>query len=181
MGRADWRGMAELKSLFEALPADAEAAIKEVLPAAADAILAIERGAVPVRTGDLFHGLGVQHLAGGLKVRVGLTATDAGSDASFRKTQRDGQARYSYANLFYGRVVEFGRHAQTVLVQRRRRVGGRLRSSRGRKIAADLAATYTMKVSSTVARPFVDTAQTESVQLATIEQIANIVQNKIGG
>jgi hypothetical protein len=29
-------------------------------------------------------------------------------------------------NLFYGRIVERGRRAQTVLVQRRRRVGGRL-------------------------------------------------------
>jgi hypothetical protein len=164
MAQSNWRGMAELNKLFDTLSPDAEAALKEYLPEAAASILALQKDAVPVRTGDLWRGLTTESLDDGLKVRAGLTGRAATGGRS---------------DLFYGRVVEFGRHAQTVLVQRRRRVGGRLRSSRGRKIAADLEATYSMKVPASAPRPFVDTSETEAVMLRTMEAVADIIADKM--
>jgi hypothetical protein len=49
--------------------------------------------------------------------------------------------------LFYGRIVEGGRRAQTVLVEQRRRgVSGHCGSGPGRKRAQAVATTYSMKV-----------------------------------
>ena len=90
-------------------------------------------------TGRLEGGLSIQLLVDQLKVRIGLIGVKRGR-----------------ASLFYGRIVNFGRKAQTVIVQRRRRVDGKLRVARGRKMAADIAATYRLKVKARPAIPFID-------------------------
>lgn len=162
------RGLSELVRLFDTLPAEAEAALKEQLPIAAANILAIEKADVPVRTGDLWRGLATQSLNDGLTVRAGLVGITNG---------RSGKT--SLGSLFYGRIVEFGRKQQVVLVERRRRVGGRLRSSRGRKIAADLYKPYKMTVPAAPPRPFVDTPDTQAAMLRAMEAVATTIEAKL--
>ena len=164
MARDNLRGMPELIRLFDTLPASAETAIKEQLPTIGSEILALEQEAVAVRTGNLQSGLSIQTLNDGLKVRVGLLSANS-------KNGRDSR--------FYGRIVEGGRKGQTVLVQRRRRVDGRLRSARGRKIAGDIVASYNLTVRPEPARPFVNTPATEAASLAGVEKIADAVQSKM--
>jgi len=166
MPQSNWPGMSELIKLFDTLPADAEDAIKEELPKAAGAILALEKNDVAVRTGDLWRGLTIQTLNDGLKVRAGLIGAAAAGGRS---------------NLFYGRIVELGRKAQVVLVERRRRVGGKLRTVRGRKVAADIVKAYNLTVRAEPPRPFVDTPQTEAVANSAVEAIADIIQSKMQG
>jgi hypothetical protein len=157
--------MPELIRLFDTLPASADTTLKAELPKIGANILARQKDDVSIRTGDLWRGLSVQTLDDGLKVRVGLVNVVAPNGRS--------------GSLYYGRFVEYGRKGQTVLVQRRRRVDGRLRSSRGRKIAGDLVATYKMRVGPAPARPFVNTPATEAASIAGVEAIADAVQSKM--
>lgn len=161
------RGMSELIHLFDTLPAEAEDVLREELPKAARLILSIQKGDVPIRTGDLWRGLSIDTLDSGLKVRAGLLGTTSAS------------GKTNLGPLFYGRVVERGRKAQVVRVERRRRVGGRLRSKNGRKVAGDIVATYTMRVAAEPARPFVDTPDVQAVATSTVEKIADAVQKKM--
>jgi hypothetical protein len=112
-----------------------------------------QRTSAPEDTGALRAGLSVLLMLEQLRIRVGLIGLRNGSTR-----------KRSFGDLFYGRIVEFGRKAQTVLVQRRRRVaadigGGEqrriLRTSRRRKIAADIVVTYPMKVKARAPHPFV--------------------------
>lgn len=112
-----------------------------------------QKAAAPEGTGLLRGALAVLLMLEQLRIRVGLIG------------QRNRRTRKrSYGDAFYGRFVEFGRKAQTVIVQRRRRVrvdvgDGKqkaiLRTSRRRKIAADIVSTYSMKVKAQAARPFI--------------------------
>lgn len=163
-----WRGMSELNRLFDTLPADAEAALKEELPRVAAEILAIQKSQAPVRTGDLWRGLAVQVLGDGLKVRAGLIGN---ADKA--------KGKLGLNDLFYGRIVEFGRKSQVVQVERRRRVGERLRTVRGRKVAADIVATYSLTVAAAPPRPFVDTPETEAAGLRAMEAVADLIQTKM--
>ncbi len=155
------RGMQELLNLFDTLPKATEAEIKEDLPKIGASVLAAQKEAVPVRTGDLWRGLSTQVLNGGWKIRIGLMGV----------TSR-GTGKTTYG-LYYGRFVEFGRRGQVVTVQRRRRVKGRLRSSRGRKRAEDIVATYSMKVRPEPARPFVQSPAAEAALLDAGENLAD--------
>jgi len=112
-----------------------------------------QRAAAAEDTGALKAGLSVWLMLDQLRVRVGLIGS---------RNRRS--RRRSFGDLFYGRIIEFGRKAQKVVVQRRRRVaadlgGGKsaqiLRTSRRRKLAADITATYTMNVKALPARPFI--------------------------
>lgn len=112
-----------------------------------------QRAAAPEDTGALRGGLSVWLMLEQLRVRVGVLG---------QRNRRSGKR--SYGDLFYGRIVEFGRKAQTVIVQRRRRVkvdigDGKqkaiLRTSRRRKLAADIAATYSLKVKARAPHPFI--------------------------
>ncbi|CAD7336058.1 hypothetical protein FIM10_04045 [Sphingomonadales bacterium 56] len=119
-----------------------------------------QRAAAPEDTGALRAGLSVWLMLEQLRVRVGLMGQRSGQSKRRRK-KVNGR---NYGDLFYGRIIEFGRKAQTVIVQRRRRVladigdGNKkriLRTSRGRKLAADIASTYSMKVKALPAHPFI--------------------------
>lgn len=112
-----------------------------------------QRADAPSLTGALRAALSVWLMLDQLKVRVGLIG------------QRNARSRKrSYGDAFYGRFVQFGRKAQTVIVQRRKRVvvnvgdgeqKAILRKARGRKIAADIASTYSMKVKARAPHPFI--------------------------
>lgn len=154
------KGMQELLALFGTLPKAADAEIREEIPKVGAQVLAAQKEAVPVRTGDLWRGLTTQVLDGGRKVRVGLVGK--GDAASSKRL-----------NLYYGRFVEFGRRGQTVAVQRRRRVGGRLRTLNRRKRAQDIVATYAMKVSPMPPRPFVYGPAALAAELDAAEDLAS--------
>ncbi|MDF1506199.1 hypothetical protein, partial [Roseisolibacter sp. H3M3-2] len=111
------QGLAEAHGFLAKMPTAAHEQMVVELGIIARDVNALQRNAVPVDTGRLKGALGFRMLAEQLRVRIGL----------FRAGFRSGQS-----NTFYGRIIEFGRRAQTVLVQRRRRVNGSLRSSRGR-------------------------------------------------
>jgi len=146
------KGQAAAMALFDNLPKASDDELISVLPKMGAAVLAAQKQDVAVRTGDLWRGLSVQVLSGGHKIRIGIVGK---ADAASSKR----------SNLFYGRFVEFGRRGQVVTVQRRRRFGGRLRSTRGRKRSEDILATYTMKVPSAPPRPFIETPQAQEAAL----------------
>ena len=123
-----------------------------------------QRAAAPEDTGALRAGLGVWLMLEQLRVRIGVIG---------QRNQRS--RKRSYGDLFYARIVEFGRRAQTVIVQRRRRISMTLkpgqqiqilRTVRRRKVVEDIVKTYSMKVSALPARPFifVDGAQESATQ-----------------
>lgn len=174
------RGMDELLALFDTLPGLTDDQLKKELPDIGSEILALQTGAVPVFSGQLQSALSVQVIRGGFTVRVGLLGTEATSAPSRRKARRQGAAVFSYGPNFYGRIVEFGRKGQVVQVQRRRRVNGALRTVRRRKLAADIVATYTMKVQAEDARPFIDTPATEAAALDAGERLATFWDGIIG-
>lgn len=132
------QGLAEAYAVLGAVPEAAKEELGVELAIIARDALSIQQAAAPSDTGALRAGLSLQLLIQRLTVRIGLIGLKGGR-----------------ASLFYGRIVNFGRRAQTVLVQRRRRVNGQLRSSRRRKVAADIAATYPLKVRPRAAVDFI--------------------------
>ncbi|CAN5368661.1 hypothetical protein BH10PSE14_BH10PSE14_04380 [soil metagenome] len=136
MAREAVQGLADAFAMFDAIPTQAQQELVVDLGIIGRDVLAVQRRLVPVLTGELGSALALQVLVDQLRLRIGLIS--------------------KRLSPYYGRFVEFGRRAQTVLVQRRRRVKGLLRSSRGRKRAEDIAATYTMHVKARAPHPFVN-------------------------
>lgn len=125
-------------ALFERLPIAARYVLADILAAIGIKGQAYQRQLAPQgETGRLRRGIEWEAVAAALRVRIGLLRLGTG-DAPY-----------------YGRFVHFGRAAQTVLVQRRRRVNGRLRTRGRRKIAEDIVATYKLRVRARAATPFV--------------------------
>lgn len=130
-------GLAETYSLFDRFPEAVREQVGGGLAKIGEDIRAAQSRSVAKLTGKLASGLSLDLQIEELRVSVGLIGAPA------------------RRNLFYGRIVERGRRAQTVLVQRRRRVKGRLRTQSRRKLASDIAATYSMNVRAMAPRPFV--------------------------
>lgn len=136
------RGLDAAQSMFNALPDAARYELAVALGEIAKIILRAQQTAVAVgTTGDLKAGLTVEIQVALLRVKVGLVNLKRGSHP-----------------LFYGRFVDQGVRAQTVLVERRRRVNGRLRLERrgNRKRLSDIVARYSLNVRAQPARPFID-------------------------
>jgi hypothetical protein len=132
------RGLDAAEALFDTLDNDAALELGKLLAELGGLEHAAQVADVPEETGALRAGLAVQLQLARLRVRVGLLGLKGGRN-----------------NLFYGRPVEKGVRAQTVTVQRRRRVGGRLRTKRNRKQASDIVVTYSLHVKARAARPFI--------------------------
>jgi hypothetical protein len=115
------KGDRSFRKLLRRMPDTMRDEMVKALDDAGDMLLSEARSKVPVGTGKLQAGLSKKLLKGTLKLRVGLI----------------GKARNR--KLFYGRIVEFGRKAQTVNVTRRMKAGGR---------------PYLMKVRAKAGRPF---------------------------
>ena len=110
------------------MPDDMKVEMGEQMELAGDALLNSMRADVPRKTGKLAAGLSKKVLKGSLNLKVGFI----GKPINRR--------------LFYGRIVEFGRKAQTVNVTRRIKSGGRA---------------YQMRVRAMGARPFVYSKRTD--------------------
>lgn len=143
------RGLAATYALLGDIPDAAREQLGVELAILAREGLAAQKAAAPKDTSALSGGLSMQLSLRKLSVQFGLLGLRKGR-----------------SNLFYGRIVNSGRAAQTVLVQRRRRVKGFLRTSRGRKRAEDISSTYTLKVKARAPIPFIDAPGVDFEQLA---------------
>lgn len=131
------RGLEAAYALFNALPQAAQAELATTLGTIADEALEIQESLVPVRTGDLKAALTIDKALEALRVRVGLL----------------GKGR---SKVFYGRIVEFGRRAQTVRVIRGTIASVRSYVSKRRRARAQkLRKAYLLRVPAMAARPFV--------------------------
>lgn len=157
--RAAW--LAETFALFDALPVAAQEELGDTLRDLAHYALTLEQTDVPVDTGALKQGLAIEDMISQLRMRIGLVKTSPGR-----------------SKLFYGRIVNFGRRAKIVLVQRRRRVSGKLRTLRGRKRAEDIAAIYALHVKARAAVPFID-ANRPDLDALVAERLAAFWSNAL--
>lgn len=126
------------KSLLKRLPDSVAEEFRQQLDRTGKTMLQRARSRVPVRTGALKAGLSYKVLPKTLKLKVGLV----GKPVNRR--------------LWYGRIVEFGRKAQTVVVNR----SGRATSFSGHKwkrraLAAGVKGFYQLRVRAMQPRKFV--------------------------
>lgn len=124
-----FKGGKRFKRIIQQLPDVARQELVDAFGRAGRRAQAAMRARAKRKTGALSEGVKYKVLPKTLRLQVGLLGTKRGR-----------------AKLFYGFILDKGRAAQTVLVQRRKRVNGALRVARGRKIAADVVSTYQMKV-----------------------------------
>jgi hypothetical protein len=115
-------GLDSALAFFEAVPTAAEQEMVVELAIVGRELLGAQHHDVAKDTGALDAALSMQVLANGLKVRVGLLR-----GARSAKTFNGRKFKARTGGPFYGRIVEDGRRAQTVLVTRRvkkRRING---------------------------------------------------------
>ena len=158
------QGLADAYALFDAIPQAAQDELDGLLIDIGEMAYSEQRADVPERTGALASGLRIQELLNSLRVRVGLIGLAGGR-----------------AKLFYGRIINFGRRAQVVIVSRRK-PGIAKRTSSGRKRADDIAATYALRVKPMPPREFI-TAPRPEFQAAVAQRLANFwsrVMDKAG-
>ncbi|UAK23667.1 hypothetical protein [Sphingomonas nostoxanthinifaciens] len=124
-------GLSATQTLFESMGDKAKDEMGVLLTEIAIEGLAQQQSRTPIDQGNLQAGLSAYVDVENLRARMGLLDMKAGR-----------------SRPFYGRPVDRGIRAQTVTVQRRRRVNGKLRTqSRGsRKRASDIIATYTLNI-----------------------------------
>jgi hypothetical protein len=155
------QGLADAYALFDAIPQQAQEELDKVLTDIGEMAYSEERADVPERTGALAAGLRIQELLNRLRVRIGLIGLAGGR-----------------AKLFYGRIINFGRRAQVVIVSRRK-VGIAKRLTAGRKRASDIAATYALHVTALPAREFI-TADRPDFNAAVAARLADFWSNVLG-
>lgn len=126
MSRERVRGLAEANALFDGLPPAAAHQLADEIARISRDISALQQETVPSQTGNLRGGLTVQLLTERLRARVGLNGIGGGR-----------RSKGVLGRRYYGRFVNFGRRAQTVVVTRRikkRRVSGNGRNGQGREV-----------------------------------------------
>lgn len=166
------KGLAAANALFDRVPQAAREELGVELAIIARDVLAVQQLQVPKDTGALEAALSIRLLIDQLRVRIGLVGRRTGSSARGRR-----KAGSSLGAAYYGRFVALGIRAQTVLVQRRRRVGGALRTLHRRKRAEDIAATYRLRIKGQPARDFINIGEAEDRIVAN--RLANFWSNTI--
>jgi len=165
----DVQGLAEAYSLMDQLPTAAHEELAVELAVMARELSAAQHQDVAKATGALDAALSYQLLLDRLQIKVGLLR-GAREGGSFNGRQRKAVA----GGPFYGRIVEFGRKAQTVVVTRRikkRRIRGNGRNGTTRRVIYGAASTrlrrrgpnkgtpigspYKLRVKARSAHPFV--------------------------
>jgi hypothetical protein len=96
-----WRGIGRVRGLLRRMPDAVRGQITGVMERAGPRIQAIMRARAPVRRGKLREGIVYRVYPKSLRLRLGLLGTPRGR-----------------AKLFYGRIQDLGRAAQTVNVVR---------------------------------------------------------------
>lgn len=169
------RGLAEANTLFNGLPAAAAHELADLIGRVSRDVSAAQQDATPSATGHLRGGLSVELLTERLRARVGLLGIKGGRGA-----------RAALGSRYYGRFVNFGRKAQTVLVTRRlkRRVKGNGRNGTKRRVIYEGASTrlrrrgpnrgtaigspYKMRVKPRAAREFVHLPAAQAIAVQRI-------------
>jgi hypothetical protein len=160
------RGLAEANARLDFLPSAAAEQMGVEVGRIASEVLTAQRRDVAFETGNLRGRLSIAMLIERLRARVGLIGERGGRRSNGRRSA----AGRNYGKGFYGRFVEFGRRAQTVVVTRglKRKVRGkgatrrveydgasaRLRR-RGPNKGSAIGSPYKMRVSALAARPYV--------------------------
>ena len=161
------QGLADTYAMFAALPDAARDEAGVELAMIGRDVLALHQVRVPKDTGALEAGLSLAVQIDSLRARIGLLGLKG------RPTSKTNLAR-----LFYGIIVDKGRSAQTVIVERRRRVNGQLRSEdgRNRKRVADIVSTYALHVKAREAVEFIELSDGEIDDIA-IRRLADFWDN----
>jgi hypothetical protein len=172
-------GLAETYSMLGRLPEAAREQVGVEMALIGYEVLRAQKRDVDKHTGALAAGLSLQLELDELRVRVGLIGMKARSKSALRAARKSGRAPgESFGDLYYGRFVEFGRKAQTVLVERRKRVDGKLRLGPGRrKRAEDIAKTYSLRIKARAPRPFVHVDRPE---IRAEQRLANFWTEVLG-
>lgn len=126
-----------IKRIFRQLPDEMRKELADVLDAGGAELVPAIRARAPNKTGALRKGISYRVRKKRLQMLVGLLGTPKGR-----------------AKLFYGWIQEYGRKGQVVRVSRRRK-GMNSGLVGGRKNAADIAATYSMRVRQMRGKKFV--------------------------
>lgn len=141
--------------MLDRLPQAAQDELQQTLVDIGLDLLAAERRDVPKDTGFLYRNLTA--VIDRLRLRVGLIGVAARSKSALRAARRSGNPDpRNYGDAFYGRFVNFGVRAQTVIVRRRKASLKRMRSGQKRLgRARELKETWTMHVNARAAVPFI--------------------------
>lgn len=155
-------GLEASYALFASLPDLAQAELKETLQDLAKDALEIQQSLVPQDTGTLKGALSIKEAIESLRMRIGLIGEAATSKSTKQRLAREakagspGREAQSFGALFYGRIVELGRKAQTVWVTRGTTASPKSWSSQKRaKAKLTVRKPYKMQVRAMAARPFV--------------------------
>jgi hypothetical protein len=106
--RSQLQGVASVRKLIRQLPSAVKDEMADILVDVSPDFLGAAKADAPVRTGALRDALGAKVLKASLRLRVGLLG------------------KRTNADFFYGRIVEFGRKAQTVVIKRGPRAGAKM-------------------------------------------------------
>lgn len=136
------RGAASITKLLRTLPDQVSQEMIVELHSSGREMLGIMQGRAPMRTGKTRRGLSYRVLPKSLKLQVGLIGTKAGR-----------------SKLFYARIQDLGRKAQTVSVKRFR-AGGQRIYFRGKKFGPDTQ-TYSLNVRAMAGKKFITGRMTD--------------------
>ncbi len=153
------RGAQSVKRLLNKLPDGARNQVIVELNVSGREMLGRMQGRTPIRTGALRRGLAFKVFPKTLKLQVGLLGTKAGR-----------------SKLFYARIVDLGRKAQTVTA-RRFRSGGQRLFLRGSKFGPDVQ-TYPINVRAMAGKKFV-TGGMRDLRAILQRNLKNIWQNAL--
>jgi len=148
-GRRRVQGDRAFRKLIRKMPDAIRDEMVAMMETAGDQILAAQRADVARRTGALAAALTKRVLRGSMRLRVGLLG------------------KAINRRLFYARIVEVGRRAQTVTVSRRGAhlaAGGRRIGRRQRALESGVRGVYQLRVPAKAPRPFVRSARTKALR-----------------
>jgi hypothetical protein len=133
-------GLAETYALFASIPQEAKVELKDRLTRIAQQVLQAQKSAAPHETGALVNSLNISEQVQNLRATAGLQATAVAKGID---------------STFYGIFQEYGVKAGEKLVQRRRRVNGKLRLKARKKRLEDIVTSYILHWKGEPARPFI--------------------------
>lgn len=161
-------GLAAALADFDRIPEAAREQLAVELGLIGREVLQLQRATVAKDTGALAGALSLAVQVDRLRARIGLIGNAVTSRSALRKQRRTGRELRNVGGFFYGIIVEVGRKAQTVIVERRARTrAGR----RGR--AEQVASTYALRVKAAAPRPYIRTADAPAVQSVVASRLAN--------
>lgn len=129
-------GLDEIYATFASLPVSAREELARRLTTIASQVANEQRSVVPHKTGHLASTITSQENSERLKATAGLINLTKSSN-------------------FYGVFAEYGRKAGSKVVERRRRVGGKLRLKNRRKRLEDIESRYVMHWHARAGKPFI--------------------------